>query len=220
MRVAPELASEYPGLRVLELELRDLRVRRSDPELETRKVAAFDTARRVRAGLEGIKDEPSFKAYRDFYWKVGIDPTKIRPAAEAITRRVQAGKALPTINTLVDVDNLVSLETGVAIAAFDTREVGPTALTMRRARAGEEFLGIGHDRPMTLAGNEVVIDEVERGELVALYPYRDADRSHITEATRGALLLMCGVPGIEDRALERARALCATWVREYCAGSR
>ena len=32
--------------------------------------------------LEQVKDIPILRAYRDFYWKVGTDPTKTRPAGE------------------------------------------------------------------------------------------------------------------------------------------
>ena len=70
---------------------------------------------------EQIRDQIIFRAYRDFFWRVGIDPTKTRPASEALTRRIVAGKSLPTINTLVDSYNLASVETFVAIAAFDRR---------------------------------------------------------------------------------------------------
>lgn len=220
MRVESALTAEFPGLRVVEMELTGLSVTRSDPRLEAMKQQVAEETRSRRKGLDELKDEPIFRAYRDFYWKVGVDPTKIRPAGEALARRVLAGKPVPTINTLVDAYNLVSLTTSVAIAAFDSAHVSPPALTMRKARPEECFLGIGMDRPMALHGHEVVIDDEDRHELIAVYPYRDAEKSKITEATRGALLLMCGVPGIGDEALEDARTRCHALLSEFCQGPR
>lgn len=216
MRVERTLEAEFPGLRVLETELTGLAVQRTDPGLEARKLRAIAETRARRKGLDELRDEPLFRAYRDFYWRVGVDPTKTRPAGEALTRRVLGGRSLPTINTLVDAYNLVSLTTSVAIAAFDSAHVTRSALTMRRARAGERFLGIGMDRPMELLGNEVVIDDEDHQELIAIYPYRDAEKSKIRDGTNAALILMCGVPGIEDGALENARRQCEALLSEFC----
>lgn len=216
MDVESALSAEFPGLRVVEMELNGLSVKRSDARLEALKRRVAETTRARRKDLDQVRDEPLFRAYRDFYWKVGVDPTKTRPAGEALTRRVLAGKEIPTINTLVDAYNLVSLETSVAIAAFDTARLRTDALVLRRALPGESFLGIGMAGPVDLHGNEVVIEDRADRELVAIYPYRNAERSKVTESTCGALLLMCGVPGIDDGPLEASRERCREWISEFC----
>ncbi len=216
MHIAADLLAEFPGLHLVELTLTNLTVRRTDPRLEEWKTRAIAEVRTSRASLEGIRDEPIFRAYRDFYWKVGVDPTKTRPAAEALTRRALSGHEIPRINTLVDACNLVSLRTSISIAAFDADLIHPEALVLRRARSGEEFVGIGMGRPVSLEGLETVVEDTSDRKLIAIYPYRDADRSKVTDATRGVLLLMCGVPGIEDEALQQAGALCRELVTEVC----
>lgn len=219
MQIDQALQSEFPGLRVVELELDGLSVRRSKPELEDLKTTIYQEIRTSGRGLEAVKDEPLSKAYRDFYWRVGIDPTKTRPAAEALTRRVLGGKEVPTINTLVDSYNLVSLKTSVAIAAFDSALIHKDALKLRRARIGESFLGIGMTQPAMLEGVEAVIEDVVAHDLIAVYPFRNAEKSKVTEATGAAFLIMCGVPGIEDAPLETARDLCRQFLSLYCTQS-
>jgi len=216
MQVDAELQIEFPGLRVVELEVDGLHVKPSHPGLERLKTRIYEETKASGKLLETLKDEPLLKAYREFYWKVGIDPTKTRPAAEALLRRFLGGKEIPTINTLVDAYNLVSLKTSVAIAAFDTAHIHPSALTLRRARAGERFLGIGMPQAIVLEGKEAVIEDTVAGELIAVYPFRNAERGKVTEATRAAYLIMCGVPGIEDSPLEAAKELCQRFVSEYC----
>ena len=219
MHVDPALEVEFPGLRVAELVVRGLTVRKSATGLEALKATIYEEMRKSGKTLETVKDDALFKAYRDFYWKVGIDPTKTRPAAEALTRRVLGGKEIPAINTLVDACNLVSLKTSIAIAAFDCAHLRPEALNFRRARAGESFLGIGMSHPVLLEGIEAVIEDTEHHDLAAFYPFRNAERSKVTESTRDAFLLMCGVPGVDDRHLERAKALCQELVVEFCRAS-
>ncbi len=216
MEIVPELRSAFLGLRVVELKLVGLTVRSSDPELESFKLEVQERVRRRTASLEEVKDQPIFRAYRDFFWRVGIDPTKTRPAGEALTRRILAGRDVPRVNTLVDAYNLASVETSVAIAAFDSKKVNEDALIMRRAMSGESFRGIGMGSADSLAGMEVVIEDQGSHRLIAVYPYRDSDDSKITESTTDVLFMMCGVPGIDDAALERAGRLTKEYVGRFC----
>ena len=200
----------------MELKMEGLAIRRSDPALEALKREVQERVRRKTSSLEEVKHQPIFRAYRDFFWKVGIDPTKLRPAGEALTRRVVGGRDIPRVNTLVDAYNLVSIETSIAVAAFDLAKVNGSALVMRKATAGERFRGIVMDTPDSLSGTEVVVEDTSTRALVAIYPYRDSDGSKITEGTRGVLFLMCGVPGIDDPDLARANDLTREYVGRFC----
>jgi DNA/RNA-binding domain of Phe-tRNA-synthetase-like protein len=216
MRIIPELQTSYPGLRVVELKMRGLEVRSTDPGLESFKQEVQQRVRQRVASLEEVKNQPIFRAYRDFFWKVGIDPTKVRPAGEALTRRILGGRDLPRLNTVVDSYNLASVEASIAIAAFDTETVHEGALVMRRGVRGELFHGIGMSSPDSLTGVEVVIEDLESHRLVAVYPYRDSDDSKVTERTQDVLFMMCGVPGIDEAALEKAKDLTKEYVGRFC----
>jgi len=216
MQIVPELQAAFPGLRVVELRMEGLDVRNSDPALESFKREVQKRVRLGFASLTEVKDRPIFRAYRDFFWKVGIDPTKVRPAGEALTRRILGGRDLPTVNTVVDAYNLASVETSIAVAAFDLGAIGDESLLMRRAAKGEHFHGIGMASPDSLAGVEVVIEDQGSHRLVAVYPYRDSDDSKVTERTEGVLFMMCGVPGIDETALEGARDLTREYVSRFC----
>lgn len=201
----------------MELELHDLTVKTVDTRLEEFKKRKQEEIRARIHSLDEVKNLRVFRAYRDFYWNVGIDPTKTRPAGEALTRRILSGKDLPTINTLVDSYNIASAESFVAIAAFDISRISSDSLFMRKARKGESFLGIGMEKEIELSGVEVVIEDENRSDLIAVYPYRDSDASKVTESTRDALMMMCGVPDVSDEDLENARDLTKEYVEAYCA---
>jgi DNA/RNA-binding domain of Phe-tRNA-synthetase-like protein len=218
MEIASELRSAFPGLRVVELKLAALAVKTTDPDLESFKLEVQGRVRQRTASLEDVKNQPIFRAYRDFFWRVGIDPTKLRPAGEALTRKILGGRDLPRVNTVVDAYNLVSVETSIAIAAFDSAKVNGDALTMRKAVSGEPFQGIGMASPDSLSGVEVVIEDQSNRKLIAVYPYRDSDDSKVTEGTKAVLFMMCGVPGIDDEALETAATLTGEYVGRFCTG--
>ncbi|MCD6235968.1 MAG: hypothetical protein J7J94_03125 [Thaumarchaeota archaeon] len=207
-----EVRERFPDLTALLTELSGLKVQKSSPELEEFKKTVYERIR-SRYRVEELKNESIIRLYRDFFWRIGVDPTKTRPAAEALIRRILRTGSLPTINTLVDSYNLASAESRIALAAFDAEEIEGD-LVMRFAEPGERFLGIGMEKPRILKGGEIVVSD-SRG-LVAIYPYRDADRSKVTLKTRRIYLMTCGVPGIPLETLRAAEALAAQYVEKFC----
>jgi len=209
------LSSKFPGLSTRILTIRGVSIETLNPALETFKRQVFEKAAR-KWNLEELKENQIFRAYRDFFWKVNVDPTKIRPASEALLRRILRGNPLPTINTLVDAYNLASVSTSIPFGAFDIDRIKGD-LVMREASPGEEFLGIGMDAHIRLIGGEAVIQDDER--LIAVYPYRDAEYSKVTLSTRNLLLMVCGVPGIESLELEKAEVVGVDYITRFCGGA-
>lgn len=206
----------FPELTAQLLPVEGLRVVPRDPSLEAYKEESMDDLRQILE-IESLKDEPRLRAYRDFFWRMGVDPTKIRPASEALLRRVLRGRDIPRINTLVDAYNLASMRTHIALAAFDNTTIQGD-FTMRFAREGEPFLGIGMKEPKGLSGKEVVVED-DLGP-VAVYPYRDADRTKVTSETEAAVIMVCGVPGIGEEALAQASDETLEMVLRFCGGRR
>ena len=119
LTIDAQLKNRFPKLNALTLHINGVQVQKQSPELENFKKQVTQHVK-SQYTLEEVKDHPTFRAYRSFFWSIGIDPTKIRPAAEALTRRILAGKPLPCINTLVDTYNLASIKTRIALATFDS----------------------------------------------------------------------------------------------------
>jgi DNA/RNA-binding domain of Phe-tRNA-synthetase-like protein len=212
--ITPDLTNRFPDLKVLAFSVKDVKVAKRKDELEEFKKLVFDEIRK-RYSLETVKDIPVFRAFRDFFWQIGIDPTKNRPAAEALTRRILTGKPIPTINTVADACNLASIKSGLPLATFDEDKI-KGKLTMRFALKKESFLGIGMDKPMSLNGGEVVISDSQR--IVALYPHRDADYSKLTEKTRSFTVLVCGVPRTPPETLNQCKETAIEYIKRFSDG--
>lgn len=75
--VDEELGAEFPELRVVELEVDGVRVKKSDSGLDRLKSKVYEQVRSSGMSLETLKDEPVLRAYREFYWKVGIDMAEL-----------------------------------------------------------------------------------------------------------------------------------------------
>lgn len=215
MEFSPAVLEKFPGLCVAEGIVTSVNIVGDNPALESFKV---EVARAIgsRYTLDEVKDDPIFRAYRDFFWSVGVDPTKTRPASEALVRRLISGGKLPKINTAVDAYNLASATSGVPIAAFDADRLAG-GLTMRFATEGEKFQGIGMKEPVDLRPNQVILTDEKK--IIAVYPYRDSDDTKVMPDTKNIHLVSCGVPRIDEKKVLEAYALCARYLKEYTGGT-
>ena len=157
---------------------------------------------RNSVSLEELRKEPDVAAYRQFYWRLGIDPTKRRPSAEALVRRIISGKPFPRINPIVDRYNLISAENRVSLGAFSVDYLADKELILRMANQDELFLGIGFPEAKPCTGQELVLAAAE--EIIALYPYRDSHNSRIRGNDSSVLFVLCVVPGVEESRIEMA----------------
>ena len=82
----------------------------------------------------------SRKAYKSF----GKDPGRYRVSSEALIRRIKQGKDLYKINTVVDTNNLISVESGFSVGSYDIDNVNGD-ITLKLGKAGESYKGIGKD---------------------------------------------------------------------------
>jgi len=159
---------------------------------------------------ETLKDITSIAATRRVYKACGKDPSRYRPASEALIRRVLQGKELYQRDTLVDLVNLASIAYGYSIGGFDAdRFVGDT-LTLGIGREGEPYEGIGRGL-LNIAGLPVYRD-AEGGVGT---PTSDNERTKMTLATTHLVVLINGYDGNEARVRENAEYI-QSLLRRYC----
>lgn len=84
-----------------------------------------ETCRLIKKKLELIEVNSllSIKASRNAYKLCGIDPLRYRLSSEALMRRIAKGLDLYHINNVVDLLNLVSLQTGMSIGGYDAEKI-------------------------------------------------------------------------------------------------
>lgn len=156
---------------------------------------------RLRATLttESVKQLSSIAATRRVYRACGKDPSRYRPASEALIRRLLQGKELYQIDTLVDLINLAGMRHGYSLGGFDAdRFVGDT-LTLGIGREGERYEGIGRGL-LNIAGLPVYRD-AEGGVGT---PTSDHERTKITLQTTRLMVLINGYDGSRERVADTA----------------
>ncbi len=179
--------------------------RRNSPDVDFLVNSVVEEAK-SKFNVDSLKDDPIIRAYRDFYWRqLGIDPTKQRPAQEALLRRVLRGEGLPRISPMVDIGNAASVKYLVPIGLYDLDSFGWEDLVFRRAREGEEFRPIGSPSKR-LSQSQIVLSTIS-GRILHVYPYRDSEDTKVKEDTKNVLAIAAGVPGVDGERLMEALRL-------------
>ena len=138
------------------------------------------------------KQQPAIAATREAYRRCGKDPSRYRPSAEALRRRLLKGMKLYQIDTLVDLINLVSLRTGYSIGGFDADKIEGSTLTLGIGQANEPFEGIGRG-VLNIEGLPVYRDL--RGGIGT--PTSDNERTKMGLETTHILAVINGYSGLE-----------------------
>src|SRR3989475_12818605 len=159
----------------------------------------------------GVLASPQVESTRIAYKALGKDPSRYRGSAEALLRRVVAGKGLPQINAVVDVINLASVESRLPIGLYDLAQV-TDEIVFRAGRATETFKGIGK-YDLNLEGLPIFCDTVgPHGS-----PTSDSQRTKVTESTKEVLAVLVSFAGPEN--LDRWTQRLASLLQQYSAGN-
>lgn len=208
-----KVSAMFPRLSICIGIINNVHVQEENEHIKRLKKAVYEEVR-ATYNVETLKDNPTVRAYRDFYWKLNIDPTKTRPSSEALLRRVLRGDALPQISTVIDAYNLASMKTIIPISGFD-KDCLKLPFRIRFA-INEVFTGIGMRKPISLTDRMLVL--ADENQVLCIYPYRDSESTKITGQTRNVLVVGYGAPGISEEQLTEAVETTLKYVRLVSGG--
>jgi DNA/RNA-binding domain of Phe-tRNA-synthetase-like protein len=177
-------------------------------------IHALEEQFRASLTTESLKQLSGIAATRRVYKACGKDPSRYRPASEALIRRMLQGKELYQIDTLVDLINLASIKYGYSIGGFDAAKFVGDTLTLGIGKAGEPYEGIGRGM-INIEGLPVYRDAI--GGVGT--PTSDHERTKITIDTRKLLVLINGYDGNEQSVRANAEFIIEL-VKKYCSATK
>jgi len=188
---------ELPDLLIGAVRARGVRCAASPPALRDELIRAVE---RVAAADEHPPPDLK-KAVRDVLRTRGYKPSgRGKPASEYLAGMARKG-AFPEINALVDINNLVSLESGLPISVLDIgRFAGDPVL--RFGLEGERYVFNPAGQEIDLKGLLVVCD----GDVPCGTPVKDSMATKVGDETDTVLAVIYGsyravdAPGMESHA--------------------
>lgn len=140
----------------------------------------------VRKEIEGKEwgQIPGVKGSRLAYKAFGRNPGRYRVSSEALLRRVRREDELYHVNSVVDVNNLVSVKSGLSVGSYDLEKIAGD-IVFRKAETGEGYSGIGKD--FLDMENMLVLADAEG---IFGSSMSDSTRAMVTEETRKVLVVI------------------------------
>ena len=151
--------------------------------------AAEQSATLVRLGQRSPADIAPLAAWRRTFSAFGVSPTKYRCAAEALLRRLRKAGEIPSINTLVDIGNLISLRYSLPVLVYDLAKTSGT-VTVGFARGDEAYYELHSKTLEAPPAGEVIFADERRRVIARRWCWRQSAESAVSETTSEALLIV------------------------------
>ncbi|CVK18959.1 MULTISPECIES: B3/4 domain-containing protein [Sporomusa] len=171
-----------PNCRLGYLTISDVIVRGTPPALSQEFAQLQQEVAKVY-NLEDLPKLPRVLAVRNMYKKLDFDPSRYRPASEALVRRVLQKKDLYYVNSAVDVNNYCSIKYLLPFGLYDLDQIAGNVV-YRREQEGSYI---------NIAGNMVSTDNkpfLTDDKGVFGNPTSDSRRTAVTLTTRNILAVI------------------------------
>lgn len=149
------VSSEVEGLgvKVRLAQLSGLMIKKKHEGVETLK-------RQLQQNISFYENKDILEEYRALEKKTGVDSGKHPNAVIHLLKLLREKGKLPQINTAVDVYNLVSAESGIAMATHDVSKL-EGGITVRLSAEGEHFFSLEGTAEKLKAGEVVYADDAK-----------------------------------------------------------
>lgn len=139
--------------------------------------------------IESVAQLSEIAAVRDTYRQLGKDPVRYRGSSEALLRRILQGKGLYHVNNVVDINNLVSIETRHPVGSYDLGNISGS-IEFGIGEDGESYKGIGKE---TINIAELPVFKDSKGPYGS--PTSDSERAMITNTTKHIIMVIISFAG-------------------------
>ncbi|HKL11083.1 MAG TPA: phenylalanine--tRNA ligase beta subunit-related protein [Clostridia bacterium] len=149
-----------------------------------------------------LKKDPSIMPYREAFQTLGINPNKFRCSIEALIKRIAKGGRIPTINTMVDLVNTISLNNVLPMGCHDI-DAFDSDIWVRYAKEGDVFVPFGSEENDPPDVGEVVYASGNRIK-TRRWIWRQSEIGKAVEETKNFFMPIDGFKSQNGEAVNKA----------------
>jgi DNA/RNA-binding domain of Phe-tRNA-synthetase-like protein len=189
------------------------------PELEALLREAEAAVRADKAYTE-LKTHPRLASWREAFQAFGVNPNKCPPSICNLIKRVRGGAALPFINPLVCIFNVVSLHHGIPAGGDDLDKVAG-GVRLGYADGTETYVPLGQPEAReTPHPGEIILVDTGNGDVFCrAWVWRNGHNSRIESATARVLINIDALMPVTPAGGRAAAEEVADLVGRFCGGT-
>lgn len=165
---------------------------------------------------DSIKDDPILQGFRQLHSAMGCSNRKNVAAPESLLKHVVKSGQLPHVNLLVDIYNLVSLETRLALGAHDIDKIDGN-VSLRLTNGQENFWPLGEAAPKPVkAGEYAYIDDAN--DVICHLEVKQVEKTKVTLDTTRCFYTVQGNKETDGQYVWDAAQRLIDLTQRFCGG--
>ncbi len=193
-----------------------LSVRDSDPIFDALMAARLEVVQTQLDPAFDFKTDRVLAGFRDLHTRVGRSNRDNVASPENLLRMLMRHGGLPRVNLLVDIYNLVSVETHLALGAHDLARTDGN-ISLRFTTGSERFVPLGSESPKQVhAGEYAYIDDSE--DIICRLETRQVEKTKVTLETTDCFFIVQGNSETDSRSVWDGANELISLVTRFCGG--
>jgi DNA/RNA-binding domain of Phe-tRNA-synthetase-like protein len=204
------------GVKIITARISDVKNTDSNPDFETYKNSELEKVKKEWEGKK-YKDDSVLAGFRDLHTKVGRSNRDYVASPEGLRWLFLERGRFPQINTLVDIYNLVSITTGLALGAHDIDKVQGN-ITLRLTNGNETFVPLGKTEATAIFPGEYgYVDD--GNNVICRLEVLQVEPTKVTAETTDVFIIIEGNANTATEYVKKAAEEVCQLIIKYCGGT-
>ena len=164
-----------------------------------------------------VHDDPILEGFNILHDRTGVKRRKNIPASENLIKLLKKNRGMFYINQAVDIYNLISLESKLALGAHNIDRVDGN-VTLRFTDGSERFVPIGQTEPIPVAPHEYCYCD-DANEVLCRLEVRQVEKTKVEESARNIFYIIQGNEATPDELLHETAQTIIDLTVKFCGGT-
>lgn len=164
---------------------------------------------------QNIKQDPIIEGFYLLHEKVNVKRRKNPSAPEILIKLLLKNKDLHSINKVVDLYNLLSIDTKLALGAHDIDKIDGN-ISLRLTTGEERFVPLGKDEPQPVQEGEY--SYIDDQEIICRLEMKQIEKTKVTEDSKDIFFIVQGNENTSDEYVREGARKLIDIVTTYCGG--
>jgi DNA/RNA-binding domain of Phe-tRNA-synthetase-like protein len=165
---------------------------------------------------ESIEKDEVLNGFRELHRRVDKASKKNMSSPENLLRSLLRNSSLPHVNLLVDIYNLVSVETRLALGAHDINNIAGS-VTLRLTDGTEKFFPLGYGRAKPVGKKEYAYID-DDNDVICWLEVRQVEKTKVLPTTTDAFYIVQGNAQTASDVIRSATEELIALTKRYCGG--
>lgn len=203
------------GVKIITARIDGVKNSKTDKEFEEYKKVELNKIKNKFINTK-YKDDPILEGFRNLHLKVGRSNRDYVASPEGLRQSFVERESFPQINLLVDIYNLISLKTGLALGAHDIKKIVGN-ITLRLTKGDEIFIPLGKSEPKSVfSGEYAYVDDANN--IICRLEVLQVEPTKVTLDVNDVFLIIQGNENTSDESLLKSANEVCELITKYCGG--